>query len=109
MLLFIGCKKTDVVVASVPDIVGQTFSAYVLTSSLDGSKVYAGYRFTSTSSALELVLDENARVITQKVVSYSGVYPSFKIEGSNAAGGFWDAVFLSSSVLQVKSLLMKKL
>ncbi|MCX6222432.1 MAG: hypothetical protein NTZ69_15785 [Bacteroidia bacterium] len=110
VILLSGCKKVSTTDAPVvvTSYVGQTFSAYSFTSSFDGHKMYNGYRFTSSTKAVELLLDENTKIISQTEVAYSGTYPNFKIAGENTANGFWDAFFISESILQVRGLLMKK-
>jgi hypothetical protein len=109
LLLLCSCQKETVPESpSAPVLVGQTFSGYSFTSSLDGHKVYDGYRFVSSTRVVELLLDENTKVLSQTEVGYSGVYPNFKIEGKNTANGFWDATFLSPDVMQVRSIMMKK-
>ena len=97
----LGCSKTEMTDTTAYQIIGQTYSGYSFTSSVDGHKVYVGYHFTSDTKATRMLLDENTRIINQVEYSYTGSYPNFKV-------GSFDGVFISKDILQIESLLMNK-
>jgi len=99
--LLTGCSKTETVDVITPRIIGQTYSGYSFTSTIDNHKMYVGYKFTSDTKALRLLLDENTRIVTQVEYSYTGAYPNFKV-------GTFDGVFVTSEILQIEGISMGK-
>lgn len=109
VIMAVSCKKDDPApVIDAHSIVGQTYSGYYFKSILDGSNMYIGYKFISGTRAMELLLEENSRIISQTEVGYTYTYPNIKIEGLNSKDGFWYGVFDSTGSLTIKSVIMKK-
>lgn len=106
VIAFAGCEKEDPVVVD-NSIVGLFYSGYSFTSTFSGSKMYDGYEFVTGDSCYDLLLEEDARVVSRVKRAYSLDYPMIKIYDKNAAAGYWVGTF-KGDILEIKSLILKK-
>ena len=102
--LFVGCTKESTKL----DLTGKTYSGYSFTSTFSHLKIYEGYKFISDTKAIELLLEENSKIISQTEVGYILNYPDIKIEGDNTADSYLYGSFTDENTLQLKGIIMTK-